>query len=61
MPDPSATSCRIAHHTEESCCDTCGAPLYVGDRAYLHSDTPFCSLYCAAECVCDDCCEDGAS
>lgn len=33
-----ATRYTIQDHTEETSCDWCGCPLYVGDRAYPNAD-----------------------
>ncbi len=39
---------RIHDHTEETDCDYCGAPLYVGDKAVEDSrGMVFCSDTCA--------------
>lgn len=39
----------IKQHTEEAACDTCGAPLYVGDRAFYDLDRG--AVYCGRKCA----------
>lgn len=40
---------EITHHTQETACDNCGCPLYVGDTVYLSDDEAraYCSQSCA--------------
>ena len=38
----------IRHHSEETDCDWCGFPLYVGDSALESADRIFCSSGCAS-------------
>lgn len=39
---------EIRHHSEESYCQNCGSPLYVGDTIYRSraSDIAYCSTRC---------------
>jgi hypothetical protein len=37
----------IKDRSEESECQYCGYPLYVGDRAMEHNDGVYCSKTCA--------------
>lgn len=39
---------RIRSRSEETACDSCGYPLYVGDRVVFRFDLAFCSSACAA-------------
>lgn len=40
-------SYRIRRHDEETQCDQCGSPLYIGDGAYLTADLDVtCSFLC---------------
>jgi hypothetical protein len=41
-----ATPYTINDITEETYCDSCGAPLFVGDRAYPSTDET--SVFCCA-------------
>lgn len=41
------TKYTIRRPSEECGCTECGWPLYVGDRALLVNDAPFCSKRCA--------------
>ena len=41
------TPYRIRSTAEETSCDWCGFPLYVGDSATLKADSVFCSPACA--------------
>lgn len=36
----------ITHHTQETSCDHCGCPLYVGDQAIFTDEGVFCSRRC---------------
>jgi hypothetical protein len=38
---------RVKHHSHETDCEKCGAPIDVGDSAYEYEDNVFCSLGCA--------------
>lgn len=38
---------RIRSRSEETACDSCGWPLYVGDRVVFRFDLAFCSAPCA--------------
>jgi hypothetical protein len=38
---------RIRSHAEETDCDWCGWPMYVGDPATFRFDLAFCSPACA--------------
>lgn len=42
---------RIKRRVEETYCDWCGGPLYVGDRVLynLHRGDAYCSRHCAIE------------
>jgi hypothetical protein len=44
-PDPMKIT--ISHHNEETICDFCGSPLYLGDPAIFHNLEYFCSSTCA--------------
>lgn len=46
MSQPRRESYRIYHHSEETACDECGCPLYVGDRVHTSNDDAFCSGVC---------------
>ena len=39
----------IRRHGEETTCEWCGFPLYVGDRALQAGDWIYCGRTCAAE------------
>jgi len=45
------TTCQyeITRYTEETACDNCGCPLYVGDTVHLSDDEAraYCSNFCA--------------
>jgi len=38
---------EIRHSTEETDCDWCGMPLYVGDTAWEQAGRAYCSRHCA--------------
>lgn len=42
------TAYRIRTRDEETACEWCGFPLYVGDSAVLTRDLVFCGRTCAA-------------
>lgn len=42
-------SYTIRHHTEETLCDMCGCPLYVGDKVLTYKDRPACDSVCLEE------------
>jgi hypothetical protein len=48
---PRLTRERIKHHADESACDHCGAPIYVGDFATYADATGgvYCGRACAQE------------
>lgn len=37
----------ISHHNEETICEFCGEPLYLGDPAIFADNEYFCSQRCA--------------
>ncbi len=38
---------KILRWEEETECQTCGSPLYIGDTVHYFSDDPFCCVRCA--------------
>ena len=48
MADVKGTAYQVWHHSEEFGCPWCGAPVYVGERAFQAPDAG--QVYCSRGC-----------